>query len=58
MDERRRNATEDTRLAELVQKEIALRDASFIELEKSWEIKRRAKQSQREAERMRIEDAI
>ena len=39
-----------------VRKEIALRDASCDEMEKSEEIFRRAKQSQRDAERMRSED--
>ena len=37
---------------------MALRDASFLEMEKSMEIDRRAKHSQRDAKRMRIDEAI
>ena len=50
--------SEHHRLRDLAQQEIALRYASFIEMEKSEEIERRAKQSQRDAEHMRIDDAI
>ena len=57
-EEGRRDASQDKRLSGLVQKEIALRDASSIEMEKSENIERRAKQSQRDAESTRIEDAI
>ena len=58
-DEKRRIAAEaagDTKLAAFIQKEIDLRDASFAEMEKSEEIECRAKQSQRDAETMRLEE--
>ena len=57
-DEKRRIAAEadgDTKLAGFIQKEIALRDASSAEMENSKEIERRARQSQHDAETMRLE---
>ena len=42
----------------MIQKEIDLRDASLAEMEKSEEIERRAEQSQRDAETMRLEEDI
>ena len=49
------DAAGDTKLAALIQKEIALWDASAAEMEESEEIERRAKQSQRDAETMPFE---
>ena len=57
-DEKRRIAAEaagDTKLAEVIQEEIALRDVSYIDMEKSEDIERRAKRSQRDTEQMRVQ---
>ena len=50
--------SEDHRLRDLAQQEIAPRHAGSIETEQSEESERCAKQSQRDAEHMRIDDAI
>ena len=55
-DEKRRIAAEaagDTKLAE----EIALWDASYIEMEKSEDIERCAKRCQRDGEQLRLQEA-
>ena len=47
---------ENHRLRDQIQEETVLRDASFDEMEKNEEMHCRVKQSQRDAERMRLED--
>ena len=55
--ERPQSTTREYRgLRDLAQKEIAFRDASVEDMERSEEMSRRAKQSHRDAERMRLED--